>query len=100
MADDACGIGGDGVSDGGDVASVCCTLRLDPETRGAMPRAGLGRHALAARLAVAARAARAAAAAAAARHGEKQPEKLLEKNRPVPLQRVQDPCTALIVCTS
>ena len=30
---------------------LCSTLRRDPETRGAMPRAGLRRHALAARLA-------------------------------------------------
>ena len=46
-----------------DAVSQCSTLRLDPETRGAMPRAGLRRHALAARLAAAAAAAFAAAAA-------------------------------------
>ena len=37
--------------DGGGSVTLCrgSTLRLDPETRGAMPRAGLRRHALAAR---------------------------------------------------
>ena len=60
-----CGFTGDGGDNDGDyaaVASQCSTLRLDPETRGAMPRAGLRRHALAARLAAATAAAAAAAA--------------------------------------
>ena len=32
-------------------APLCSTLRCDPETRGAVPRAGLRRHAFAVRLA-------------------------------------------------
>ena len=75
-----CGFTGDGGDNDGDyaaVASQCSTLRLDPETRGAMPRAGLRRHALAASFAAAA-----AAAAAATRSMPKSHlEKLLKKSR-------------------
>ena len=80
----ACGgIGGCNDSDGDQAAaaSQCSTLRLDPETRGAMPRAGLRHHALAARLAVAARAVAppSSAAAAAAARLKSRLKKLLEK---------------------
>ena len=82
-----CGFTGDGGDNDGDyaaVASQCSTLRLDPETRGAMPRAGLRRHALAARLAIAVAAAFAAAVAAAAataRSVKRHRKKLLKKSR-------------------
>ena len=47
----ACGGGGGGGDGGIALSPVRSTPWRDPETRGAMPRAGLRRHALAARLA-------------------------------------------------